>query len=92
MLLSKVHAFYDRVVRKPEKEPVPVEVVDSPSERVTLPLSAIEDDGDPDDAIEDDGDRSDGENWAEANEQRALEDLPAERPIILDDEPTARHH
>lgn len=84
MLLSKVHAIYDRVAHrdKPQKEAVPVSVGDSPSQRVTRPMNAIEDDGD----------RDDGENSAEANEQRALDELPADRPLVIDDEPTARHH
>jgi len=83
MLLSKVHSLYDRVVHreKRQKEAVPVSVGESPSQRVTLPMNAIDDDGD----------RDDGENAAEANEQRAIEELPADRPLFLDDEPTARH-
>ena len=94
MLPSKVHAQSPRVVHrdKPEKEAIPDVVGDSPSERVTLPMSAIEgeDEDDAEDILEDDGDRGDGVNAAEANEQRALDELPADRPLVIDDEPSTR--
>jgi hypothetical protein len=39
----------------------------------------------------DQGDRDDGENWAESSLEAAVDTLPAERPIVIDDEPTGRH-
>lgn len=74
MQLSKVPA-------KSSVEAIPLELGDSPSQRVTAPVNAIdaEDEGDE----LDDGDRIDGENAAERNEQRAVEELPAERPVVI---------
>ncbi|HET9989355.1 MAG TPA: hypothetical protein VFQ65_12580 [Kofleriaceae bacterium] len=92
------------VVRKP--------VRDSPSQRITKPMS-VADDGDDDwdndnndevglrderdvepmSAFEADAsDRTDGENWTESAMENAIDTLPAERPIVIDDEPTVRHH
>jgi hypothetical protein len=39
----------------------------------------------------DESDRADGENWTESAVERAVDTLPAGRPLIIDDEPTARH-
>ncbi|MEO6772915.1 MAG: hypothetical protein ABI467_07815 [Kofleriaceae bacterium] len=47
------------------------------------PMSAFEADA---------SDRSDGENWTESAMENAIDTLPAERPVVIDDEPTARHH
>jgi hypothetical protein len=116
-LLSKVHALYDRVVHgaKPKADPAVVRrpVRDSPSERITKPMGALDDDMDAggvagDDADEmqlrderdvepmsapehDESDRADGENWTESAMEHAVDTLPAGRPLIIDDEPTARH-
>lgn len=47
------------------------------------PMSAFEADA---------SDRNDGENWTESAMENAVDTLPAERPIVIDDdEPTARH-
>jgi hypothetical protein len=114
-LLSKVHALYDRVVHgaKPKAETASVKrpLRDSPSQRITKPMSAIDDEIDDeidDDADEmhlrdprdvepmsapemDDSDRADGENWTESAVEHAIDTLPAGRPLIIEDEPTARH-
>ena len=105
-LLSKVHALYDRVVHgaKPKADAAAVRkpVRDSPSQRITQPMSAIDDDDemhlrDPRDVEpmsapeKDASDRSDGENWTESAVEHAIDTLPAGRPLIIDDEPTARH-
>lgn len=65
---------------------VPSPVRDSPSQRITQPVNA-QDQVDPDD----EGDRDDGENWFENNVQQGLESLPADKPLIIDDEPTSPH-
>jgi hypothetical protein len=115
-LLSKVHALYDRVVHgaKPKAEEARVRrpMRESPSQRITRPMGALdadaEDDTDTDNSDEvglrdqrdvepmssfeaDASDRSDGENWTESAMENAIDTLPAERPIVIDDEPTARH-
>jgi hypothetical protein len=116
-LLSKVHALYDRVVHgaksKADANPVRRPLRDSPSQRITRPMSTLDDDAEAgaitgDDADEmhlrderdvepmsaperDASDRADGENWAESAVERAVDTLPAGRPLIIDDEPTARH-
>jgi hypothetical protein len=116
-LLSKVHALYDRVVHgaksKADANRVRKPLRDSPSQRITRPMSTLDDDAEAgaitdDDADEmhlrderdvepmsaperDAGDRADGENWAEAAVEHAIDTLPAGRPLIIDDEPTARH-
>jgi hypothetical protein len=115
-LLSKVHALYDRVVHgaKPKAEAaVRRPLRDSPSQRITRPMSTIEEDLDDDNAIDEDAgeihlrderdvepmsapekdasDRADGENWTESAVERAIDTLPGGRPLIIDDEPTARH-
>ena len=51
-------------------------------ERDVEPMSAPE---------RDDSDRADGENWTESAMEHAVDTLPAGRPLIIDDEPTARH-
>ncbi|MFT3698561.1 MAG: hemerythrin domain-containing protein [Kofleriaceae bacterium] len=53
--------------------PIPSVLVDSPSQRVTTPMAAID--------MDDEGDRDDGENWFENNIERGVEMLPADRPI-----------
>jgi hypothetical protein len=116
-LLSKVHALYDRVVHgaKPKADDARVRspVRDSPSQRTTRPMSAVDVDDDDDDDLSDEteqvglrderdvepmsafeadaSDRSDGENWTEAAMEHAIDTLPAGRPIVIDDEPTAKH-
>ena len=115
-LLSKVHALYDRVVHgaKPKATDAVVRAPlrDSPSERITKPMAALDEDMDAgsvadDDAemhlrderdIEpmsapehDDSDRADGENSTESAIEHAVDTLPAGRPLIIDDDPTARH-
>lgn len=115
-LLSKVHALYDRVVHgaKPKADAAAVRkpLRDSPSQRITKPMSSIDEDED-EAAIDEDagemhlrdprdvepmtapekdaGDRSDGENWTEAAVEHAIDTLPGGRPLVIDDEPTARH-
>lgn len=117
-LLSKVHALYDRVVHgaKPKVDAAAVRrpIRDSPSERITKPMAAMDDDADagsiPDDDNADEmhlrderdvepmsapemdaSDRADGENWTESAVEHAIDTLPAGRPLIIDDDPTARH-
>jgi hypothetical protein len=113
-LFSKVHALYDRVVHGGMPAPkadavVRTPVRDSPSQRITRPVTAqvnAEAEADEDDQVgfydardvepmsaaeADQGDRDDGENWAESSLENAMDTLPAERPIVIDDEPTARH-
>ena len=52
-------------------------------QRDVEPMSAFEADA---------SDRNDGENWTESAMENAVDTLPAERPIVIDDdEPTARH-
>ncbi len=91
-LRQHFHSLYDRIVHHRDTIEQPVvqaEIRDSPSGRVTLPMQAVA-------MCEgeqelDDGDRSDGENWIDAATERALENLPADRPVLIDDEPTTRH-
>jgi len=106
-LLSKVHALYDRVVHGAKKRTdgavVRKTVRDSPSQRITRPMAVADGDADevglhdprdvePMSAFEaDESDRADGENWAEAAVERAVDTLPAGKPLSIDDEPTARH-
>jgi hypothetical protein len=117
-LLSKVHALYDRVVHgaKPKANDAVVRAPmrDSPSERITKPMAAMDSDADAgaftddDDADDmhlrderdiepmsapehDESDRPDGENWTESAMEHAVDTLPAGRPLIIDDETTARH-
>jgi hypothetical protein len=116
-LLSKVHALYDRVVHgaksKADAAPVREPLRDSPSQRITRPVSALAEDTLDEDEIDadaseihlrderdvepmsaperDDSDRADGENWTESAVEHAIDTLPAGRPLIIDDEPTARH-
>jgi hypothetical protein len=115
-LLSKVHALYDRVVHgaKPKADEARIRrpVRDSPSQRITRPMSALDDDDDGDDTADDvdevglrdprdvepmsafeadASDRTDGENWTESALENAVDTLPAEHPVVIDDEPTARH-
>ena len=104
-LLSKVHALYDRVVHgaKP-KAPlrdspsqritrpmatIADETIDEDADEIHLrddrdvePMSAPERDA---------SDRADGENWTESAVEHAIDTLPAGRPLLIDDEPTARH-
>jgi len=64
------------------------EIVDDVSEmhlrdpRDVEPMSAPEKDA---------SDRADGENWTESAVEHAIDTLPGGRPLIIDDEPTARH-
>ena len=37
------------------------------------------------------GDRNDGENWTESAVEHAIDTLPGGRPLVIDDDPTARH-
>lgn len=74
MQLSKDHA-------KSSQEAVPLELGESPSQRMTAPVNAVEAEDEGDEL--DDGDRLDGENAAERNEERAIEELPAERPVVI---------
>ena len=106
-LLSKVHALYDRFVHgaKPKADDAAVRTSlrDSPSQRITKPMNVADGDADevglydprdvePMSAFElDESDRADGENWSESSVAHAVDTLPAERPLIIDDEPTARH-
>jgi hypothetical protein len=108
-LLSKVHALYDRVVHgaKPKADEAAVRepLRDSPSQRITKPMSALDDDNNSDEMHlrdprdvepmsapeKDASDRADGENWTESAVEHAIDTLPAGRPLIIDDEPTARH-
>ena len=107
-LLSKVHAFYDRVVhgakaKRSEGAVVRKAVRDSPSQRITRPMAVADGDADevglydprdvePMSVVERDAsDRADGENWAESAVEHAIDTLPAEKPLSIDDEPTARH-
>ena len=57
---------------------VETSVRDSPSGRVTTPMAAINED--------DEGDRDDGENWFEDNVERGMEKLPADKPLVIDDD------
>lgn len=87
-LRAHFHNLYDRIVRHHdtlEQPVVDVEVRDSPSGRVTMPMAAMSE------AQQelDDGDRDDGENWVDAATERALENLPADQPLLIEDEPTA---
>ncbi len=118
MLISKVHGLYERLVRRAPSPPVDAVVAapvsDSPSERITRPMAAVDEDlaaGDlsgADDSNDigldtghkaaamtafehDESDREDGENWMESSLERALEQLPAEQPLVIDDEPPRRH-
>lgn len=106
-LLSKVHALYDRFVHGAKSQAddakVRTPVRDSPSQRITRPMSVADGDADevglydprdvePMSAFEaDESDRADGENWTESSVEHAIDTLPAERPLLIDDEPTARH-
>jgi len=89
-LRAQFQNLYDRIVHHhetPEQPVVDVEVRDSPSGRVTLPMAAMSEG----EQEHDDGDRADGENWVDAATERALKDLDADRPLYIEDEPTARH-
>jgi hypothetical protein len=62
---------------------IPNVVRDSPSGRDTTPMAAIN--------ADDEGDRDDGENWFEDNVERGMERLPADKPLVIEDQPTGRH-
>jgi len=87
-LRAQFENLYDRTVHPHDTLEQPVvdvagsvgaEVLDSPSGRVTTEQE------------HDDGDREDGENWIDAATERALEQLPADHPLYIEDEPTTRH-
>lgn len=89
-LRAQVHKLHDRLVNHDtlEQPVVDVEVRDSPSARITgLTASAVSEG----EQELDDGDRADGENWVDAATERALENLPVDSPLLIEDEPTSRH-
>lgn len=84
-LRAQFQNLYDRIIHPHDtlEQPVVPEVLDSPTAE-TPAMSEGEQE-------HDDGDREDGENWVDAATERALEQLPADRPLYIEDEPTTRH-
>ena len=89
-LREHIHSLYDRIVHNHdtlEQPVVDVEVQVSPSTRITRPMESMSEG----EQERDDGDRADGENWVDAATERALEGLQSDAPLVIEDEPTARH-